>query len=388
MIEYRSHYTSERSLVGLICCLLILLSGCSERVPEGETPLKVARQIDALFLDLARKELSRQPEIATQMGINEQALGFAVHSSVNDRSQAGFERARLDRIEIVEMLENAPLPPAGSKRRLHLETVLSAYRSSAELAEFGHGRIGPGIVRPYAMDQLTGGYLDLPELLMRRQNVRTVADAEAWLLRLSQLNDTIEDEMRRLKADADAGIVPPQFILERMANVARNFSNGSVDIHPMKIAAEDIVSGISDTNFEGQQKLAARAENLIRDEVLPAYIALAGDLDELAMSAPEQGGMWRVNGGADWYRTALIYYSSDPQVSAESVHKQGLDLVWEITAQLDIALTEQGLVEGSVGERLTALSAMEDQVFTNDEEGRVQLLDYMRVELELSLIHI
>ena len=368
-------------LFGALGALALTLSACSEAPVEGETPRKTARQIDALFLDLARKELSRLPETATQMGISEQGLGFDIHSQVNDRSQAGFERARLDRLEIVDMLENAPLPPEGSKRRLHLETVLSAYRSSAALAEFGHGRAGPGVVRPYAMDQLTGGYLDLPELLMRRQGVRSVADAEAWLLRLSRLDDTIVDETRRLRADADAGVSPPKFVLDRMAELARSFGSTPLDIHPLKIASEDVFLGVADTDFDGQRQLAERAKNIIRAETLPAYLELADQLERLAETAPEAGGLWQFARGSEWYQTALAYYSSDPDIDAEILHGQGEELVWSLTAQLDIALTEQGLTEGSVGERLAALSIREDQTFTNDEAGRAELLEYMQTDL-------
>lgn len=321
------------------------------------------------------------PEAATQMGVSEEGLGFAVHSRVNDRSQAGFERARLDRLEIVEMLENAPLPPEGSRRRVHLETVLSAYRSSAALAEFGHGRAGPGVVRPYAMDQLTGGYIDLPELLMRRQSVRTVADAEAWLLRLSRVDDTITDELRRLKADADAGIIPPRFILQRMAWLSRRIGEDALETHPLTIASEDILLGVSDTNFEGQRALADRAKNIIRDEVLPAYLNLAMSLEVLAEEAPEEGGLWQLPNGGEWYQAALAYYASDPSISASALHAEGEELVWSLTAQLDIALTEQGLTEGSVGERLAQLAIHDDQTFTNDDEGRAELLQLMQDDL-------
>ena len=367
--------------IGGLCALTLVLTACSDAPVDGQTPRKTARQIDSLFLNLARKELSRLPETATQMGVSEQGLGFDVNARVNDRSQAGFERARLDRLEIVDMLENAPLPPEGSKRRQHLETVLSAYRSSAALAEFGHGRAGPGIVRPYAMDQLTGGYLDLPELLMHRQSVRTVADAEAWLLRLSRLDDTITDEARRLRADADAGITPPRFILQRMAAVARGFGTAPLESHPLTIASEDLLLGVTDTDFAGQRALAERAKNVIAGEVLPAYLTLADKLDYMAETAPEAGGLWQLEGGSDWYQAALAYYASDPGVDPGELHAQGEELVWSLTAQLDIALTEQGLTEGSVGERLAELSVREDQVFANDEAGRAELLQQMQDDL-------
>lgn len=368
-------------MAGVTLAAFLAVSGCGERVENGETPRKVARQIDDLFLNLAKKELSIRPEVATQMGIAEDSLGFPVHSRVNDRSQAGFERNRLNRLEIVELLENAPLPPEGSTRRRHLEAVLSAYQSSARLAKFGNGRAGPGIARPFAMDQLTGGYLELPELLMRRQPVRSVADAEGWLLRLSQVDDSILDELRRLKADADAGVSPPQFVLRQMSAFAREFASFPIDTHPFKLASEDIFLGIADTDFEGQKELAEQASRIIRNDVLPAYLELADGLDELITEAPLEGGMWRINDGSDWYRAALAYYSSDPDISPEELHRLGLDLVWSITAQLDLALTELELVEGSVAERLVELSAREDQIFTNDEEGRAALLQAMQEDL-------
>lgn len=360
---------------------VIALTACSDPSVDGETPRKTARQIDALFLNLARKELSRLPETATQMGISEQGLGFDIHSRVNDRSQAGFERARLDRLEIVDMLENAPLPPEGSKRRLHLDTVLSAYRSSAALAEFGHGRSAPGVVRPYAMDQLTGGYLDLPELLIRRQSVRSVAEAEAWLLRLSRIDETIVDETRRLRADAEAGITPPQFILQRMSDLARSFGTMPLDSHPLTIASEDVFLGVNDTDFAGRRALAERANNIIREDVLPAYIALADKLDAFAETAPENGGLWQFSRGLEWYQTALSYYSGNPDIDVDALHDQGEELVWSITAQLDIALTEQGFTDGSVGERLAELAMREDQTFTNDEFGRAALVQQMQDDL-------
>lgn len=348
---------------------------------EGETPRKTARQIDSLFLDLARKELSRLPETATLMGISEQGLGFDIHSRVNDRSQAGFERARLDRLEIVDMLENAPLPPEGSKRRLHLETVLSAYRSAAALAEFGHGRTSPGVVRPYAFDQLTGGYLDLPIVLMRRQSVRSVADAEAWLLRLSRLDETIVDETRRLKADADSGVTPPNFVLQKMAGVARAFGSFPLDTHPLVIASEDVFLGVADSDFDGRRALAQRAKNVIRDETLPAYLELAEQLEAMAETAPQAGGLWQLPRGIAWYTEALVYYSSDVNIDPDTLHSDGEDLVWSLTAELDIALTEQGLTQGSVGERLAQLSLREDQAFTNDQAGRTELIQYMQNQL-------
>ena len=162
---------------------------------------------------------------------------------------------------------------------------------------------------------------------------------------------------------------------------ARGFGSIPLEAHPLTIASEDVLLGVNDTDFAGRRELAERAKNIIRDEVLPAYFKLAAQLDAFAIDAPTAPGLWQFSQGAEWYQTALYYYSSDPGIDPDSLHAQGEELVWSLTAQLDIALTEQGFTEGSVGERLAELSIREDQTFTNDEAGRDELLQQMQADL-------
>lgn len=55
----------------------------------------------------------------------------------------------------------------------------------------------------------------------------------------------------------------------------------------------------------------------------------------------------------------------------------GLDQVAEISGELDQILKGAGLTQGSVGERLTAVSRSPSQVYADSDAGRAALLDYL-----------
>ena len=52
----------------------------------------------------------------------------------------------------------------------------------------------------------------------------------------------------------------------------------------------------------------------------------------------------------------------------------GLQQVRDISAELDTILKANGLTQGSVGERLTALNKRPDQLYANSDAGRAELI--------------
>ena len=84
------------------------------------------------------------------------------------------------------------------------------------MSTFGHGQVSLGFSRPFAADQLSGAYIDLPDLFINRQFIRSREEAIDYIDRLGQMAGAIDDDRRRLVADAEAGIRPPDFILQRM----------------------------------------------------------------------------------------------------------------------------------------------------------------------------
>ena len=96
--------------------------------------------------------------------------------------------------------------------------------------------------------------------------------------------------------------------------------------------------------------------------------------------APEEPGVWQLPGGDVYYDAALTAYT-DEGITAGALHAQGLAEVAQLTEELMAALEAQELVEGTLTERLAALSLLEGQLYEDTPEGREALLARMRTHM-------
>lgn len=377
------NYKTLLAMASLLFCLP--MSSCGQEIADYTgNSLQQIRQANAALDAFGQQELRRSPETASRLGLTAQLSGFAHENLLDDRSQAAFERARLERLAMLERLSRLDLLRAPQDLKVSLTTSLSALRSLVDISEFGHGRASLGFARPYAADQLAGAYIDLPDLLINRQTIDNREEALAYLDRLAGLAGAIDDDRRRLLSDAKTGIVPPDFILLEMARLADTLAAlPEVDpdapepvtppVHGLVSAFDDLVLGIEDISGTELQRIRAEISRIVTVETLPAYARFRNALLELAREAPSAPGVWTLRNGEAYYQTALKFYTGQ-DLEPAALHQEGLRIVISLTAELDTALAGAGLAEGSVGERLAILNTRPDQVFPNDDAGRDALL--------------
>lgn len=359
---------------GLCAALLLVLPvACSPRAdPEG-TPLRVAREIESTLTTIAQNEVTRDPELATRLGLPEAEAGYSYNRYLTDRSQAAYERARLARLETRDLLVRITRPARGSALARHLDTVIAAHETAETLFMAGHGTSGLGASHPYVADHTRGAYLDVADLLARHQPLRTPGDARAFVDRMAQFADAIEDDRRRLEADARSGVVPPAPILRRMQALAAAAAATPPELTPPVITFENLAPGIEGLDPAERDRLLAEVRRLATDEVQPAYAAFAGSVNTLANTAPELPGVWQLPEGTAYYAAALKAYTGD-EASPAGLHERGKLEVAALLAETDRALAALGLVEGTVGARLALLSAQPEQVYADTEESRAALI--------------
>ncbi len=360
--------------------LFVMLSACQPATDDAGTPRRVARQIDHALQSIAQTELATDPELATRLGLSQDMAGFDFNRFLTDRSQAAYERRRVNRLEIMEMLAALPRPRAGSAQARDLDAVIAAYETAETLFVSGHGQTGLGVSYPYAADHMRGAYIDVPDLLTRSHPVRTADEARGYVDRLSQFAGAIDDERRRLGADASAGVVPPDFILARMADLARAIGAGPAQTHILVTTLDNLMPGAEDLTAEDRQKLSELTAKIVGKEILPAYERFAEAADALRATAPTEPGVWQLPGGDAYYDAALAAYT-DEDASAEELHALGLSEIDRINAELETALFDAGLTEGSVTERLAMLATQPGQVQPTTPEGRDALLARMQDHL-------
>lgn len=367
---------TARLLPAGLCAALfiaVLPVACTPRAdPEG-TPRRVAREIERTLTTVAQNEVTRDPELATRLGLPDAEAGFAYNRFLTDRSQAAYERARLSRLETRDLLVRITRPARGSALARHLDTLIAAHETAETLFMAGHGASALGASYPYVADHTRGAYLDVPDLLARFHPLRTPADARAYADRMAQFADAIEDDRRRLESDARAGTVPPAPILRRMHVLAAAAAATPPETSPAVVSFENLLPGIADLTPAEREQLRADVRRIAAGNVRPAYAAFAASLSTLANTAPELPGVWQLPDGPAYYAAALKAYTGD-DASAAGLHERGKREVDALLAETNRALAALGLEEGSVGERLAFLAAQPGQVYPDTEEGHAALI--------------
>lgn len=375
MIAASASRNPRHQTVTLVAAFLLggLLTACTERAdPEG-TPRRVAREIDRTLTTVARNELARDPELASRLGLEEQAAGYRYTSYLTDRSQAAYERARLSRLETRDLLVRLTRPARGSALARDLDTVIAAHERAEPLFMPGHGVATLNGAYPYVADHTRGAYIDVPDILARFHPLNTPADARSFADRMAQFADAIDDDRRRMEADAQAGIIPPAPILRRMLATVSTFATREPGTGPAVTRFETFLPDIAGLSEEDRAQLIEDVRRMDRENVQPAYAAFAETLNRLSQSAPEFPGVWQLPEGPAYYASALRAFTGD-DASPAGLHERGKREVDALVTELDRALTGIGLIEGSVAERLTFIASQPDQIYPDTEEGRDALM--------------
>jgi uncharacterized protein (DUF885 family) len=345
----------------------------------GGWPAKAQEVAPAVPLlgQITEELLADYPETALYLGIDRDARAalrpkLTDRSGAADRARAGRAQARLQQLKRVN---RRALPAAAA---LDVDVTQAAY----ELAVEGWRTMPVGDVAtlntnqsfrntPYLVSQLAGDYVDIPDLLETKHQVATTADADAFLLRLRAFATGLDAETERVRADAARGAVLPSFLLDiTTGQLARMVAQPAAEWPLLtSFAAKCRAAGLGD-HSEGAQQVVAR-------EVQPALERQRAVLAGLRAGASEVPGVWARPGGEGWYRW-LVKAGTTTGQTPDQLHELGLAQSRELNAQIDTLLRGQGLTQGSVGDRLIALSKRPDLLYANTDAGRAALLDYCR----------
>jgi uncharacterized protein (DUF885 family) len=329
------------------------------------------RYFDQVSEDLLR----RWPENATGLGLDTGARA-ALKSKLSD---ASFAHVAADRAACREGLEKLKaFPDAGLSpgARLNKAVLGYAFELGHEAAPFDFGdntmlSAMSESAGPYVVSQQSGVYSAVPEFLDSQHKVETAADADAYLARVRAMARNLAAETERTKADAAAGVIAPDFILDN----AIGQQQGLLGIPPGKAR---LVTALERKAHEA--KLAGdwgeRCQAIVEKEVYPALSAQFETLKAMRAKAGHDAGVWRLPNGEAYYRW-LLKQGITTTLSPEEVHQMGLEQNKAIEARMDGLLRAQGITQGTVGQRMTALGKRPDFLFPDNDEGRAQLIAYL-----------
>ncbi|WP_395644826.1 DUF885 domain-containing protein [Terricaulis sp.] len=370
-------------LGGAIAAALLglALASCG---PKGPAPLSA---FDGRLDDWTQEILSDSPELAATAGVSEEAAGGAYAARLDDRSAVAVESRRSAALRRYAELRALDASGLGADDRLTYSILSAQFANAAAGAAFDYGDFSPmGGLRPYVLNQMDSAFLTLPVFLDERSAVNSIADAENYIARLRLVAAALDQETARARADAEGGVRPPLAIVDKtialLDGVTQQPAIEQIYVTSLRRKLDAVVAAEQDPARKAQLQtralsLVARAEQITRDQIIPAHQRAAQFLRADRINASEDAGVGRLPRGAEFYAAALrIETTTD--LSPEDIHNIGLRRVRDLNAQLDISLRRLGLTEGTVGMRLAQLTADPRYQYEDSEAGRAQLLADVR----------
>jgi uncharacterized protein (DUF885 family) len=349
---------------GATVALLPFTEASSFAAASASGEARLNETFDRIFKDMVR----HSPRLATSLGLDK-GVNADLKSKLDTRPQGAARREDLARTRryIAEVRSVAPTTLSDAAQ-LNREVVLY----SLDTATQAPARWDiDSAQRPYPITQQGGAYFSIPDFLNTAHTINDKADADAYLSRLQQFATVLDNDTAEQRAQAARGFLAPAWSIDLALGQMRKLREPAPGQNSM---VESIVKRTGAKGIAGDWERQASA--IVANSIYPALDRQMAAMAQLKPTTRPGDGAWRLNDGEAIYAEALRQ-ATTTNFSPAEVHQMGLDQVADITGQLDQILKSQGYTQGSVGERLGAVSKTPAQLYADSDAGRAQLLAYL-----------
>ena len=352
--------------------------GTAAAIAVANLPAHAARTDDAasekLLAEFAEELLVDYPESATGLGIDT-GRRADLKARLSDRSAAGQQAIARRVAKRLERMKSIDASRLGDAARIDVDVMRTAHEYASEGFAFPYGDSavldGNWSYRnaPYVVAQNTGAFLEIPSMLDTQHTVETRADADAYLSRLAAYAGQLDGETGRLQTAAAQGVIAPDFLLDKTLSQIRLARSG-------KVADWSLVTSLAKRTKDMPADYAAKAAKIATDKIAPALDRQITELEAQRRRATSDAGVWKLPRGEEYYAWALRA-GTTTRMTPEQIHDRGREELAALQAEMDVILKSQGLTQGSVGERMTALGKEPRFHFPDDDAGRARVLAFI-----------
>ncbi len=375
MRENTTQITRRQTLAGLGgVSAIALLPACAATTaaPAPASASLKGLDPDAALERVAYRMLAHEPGRATGLGIDtgEYAAWRSTFGTGGEEGRAAYAATLKELVAEVKAYPKAGLT---SDQQIGFEVVETAFASALEGMAQPYGDVAVGSWRnaPYVVIQNVGGYIDMPRFFSSGQPLKTNEDIGPYMSRLAEVPALLDGELDRIKNARGQGVVPPAFLLDK----AIKQMEASI-----AAAKETYAEPLAVSRITGADTAAAQAERIAGSGIIPALERQLAELKVQRGIAKDAAGMWAQPGGEKYYDWA-IRASTTTKLTPDEIHQQGLDELKTLHGRMDPILREIGYTQGSVGERMRALSADPRYHFTEGDKGREEIFAFINERL-------
>ena len=221
----------------------------------------------------------------------------------------------------------------------------------------------------------------LIDFMVNYQPIESLADVEDYLARLSEIDTWVEQLIEGLEARAQAGIVPPKYILEAsIRQIEEHLGMGAIgnatpEATLLYSSFLTKIAQVDDLDTDEKRAWSRKIRDEIKTTFFPAYLELRDYLSNLVLQANDEGGAWTIPGGLDYYNYALQHETST-QMTPDEVHQLGLSELNRIQQELNAAASQLGYAPDEINQRLAENSPMLSGVqLQNEFEHLIDMAD-------------
>ncbi|RIX26977.1 DUF885 domain-containing protein [Sphingomonas edaphi] len=311
------------------------------------------------FLDAAFEEqLARSPQGLTSLGRKEQY----------DRLDSYTEAYRADGLALAQRqlqqlradFDPAGLSPAG---RLSYRLFEKEVLDEVEAWRWRwHGF-------PASTNGSPAG--SIPVFLINQHRVSTVADAEAYISRLRDVERVMNEITANMRRQTEAGIIPSKFNFAPVRADARRVLAGA----PFTSGADtpvyaDFKSKVAKLDVPQAEKdrLLAAAREAMTGPFARGYQTFLSTWDSIELRATGNRGAWSLPDGGAFYANRLSQ-STTTDMSADEIHQIGLDQVASIHREMERIKDQVGF-KGTLKQFFAHIIRGQQYKYPNNAKGR------------------
>ncbi|WP_029086752.1 DUF885 domain-containing protein [Brevundimonas aveniformis] len=365
----------------------LAVSGCGLRMPgmepvapvspetamSGSDPQVVAAA-NAIYDRAFQQALGSSPEGLTSLGLDRQPLFAWARSRLDDRTVVEFNRQADQNRVILNELKALDRSRVTGMDAVNYDTLVFVGETAEEGRQFDYG--ARGFPQAYVVNQLASAYIGIPDFLDSNHVVENADDMAAYLSRVEAYGTALDQETERAIADAGRGAAPTDFMIDKALLQLRGARSTPATQAVLTLAAtrKATEAGLPDAGPE--------AARLIESVVYPALDRQIAALEAMRPTATHDAGVWRLPDGEAYYDWGLKTFTTT-NMTGEEVHAMGLEQVAYIEGQMDALMRQNGLTQGTTGERLTAMGRDPRFLYPNTDEGKAQLLADLNGQIQV-----
>ncbi|MEO5971886.1 MAG: DUF885 domain-containing protein [Sphingomicrobium sp.] len=228
----------------------------------------------------------------------------------------------------------------------------------------------------YVFDQMNGAQSEGPAFLINIHKVDSVADADAYVARLSAIARYLDQSVAEAEARAGLGVLPPKWVFPYVIADSKNIITGA----PFDGGADsalwaDLKAKVGKLQADAatKQRLLDAGRAALLNDVRPAYRRVVAAMAKQQRAAGRDDGIWRFANGAEQYQALLKYYTTTA-LTGDEVHALGLAQVARIHGEM-AAIKDQVGFQGSLQQFFTHMRDSKQFYYPNTAAGKQTYLD-------------